>query len=1111
MLGFLAGRTYETTQQSAKGVYRLEAPHAIQPEDMQVRSSPLCEVVSVHDKTVQTLSLDALIPVRPQYSKERNAYKHLSTYQRFPVDFMTPERPQRGILLYHEMGAGKSRTAIEMAQRYLEDRYWAHHDAQKPGEWKGERPKVVLFSPTQEARTHFLKDEVPLWTACWWSREAGADNVWVPKQHVYTQRDPSALYTEMHQHEEEVRRYLWGQRQGDVYLSIVTDNTNNLYRVLKHVRTAIANKSITLSAKQEVLQYFGAPLDAQTFDINARTDVDEYYGRFFRDSFVIVDEMHRVCNAMVNTEASQGISGVGMFFYQALMEAPHCRLVGLSGTPMQRTAVAFAPLFNLLHGKTKVWTIGFKGGTSKQLQEDTYAAIRPLAATVWADHRQAVDAGGSTYPQKSTIAAQISFTAWPYPDVTRSVNTLLQSLRRNPLIHIDHPEYELFPFAFQQKRGRGKRYEVNLEPFAEHFIKHNRLQNPVDFAKRIVGLVSYVSPPKVTADQDPTLDAGQVYPQYAVRTCRLAMDPSHHAYLQLIHKRKREINQRQADVEERSGCNVNWGALKERALLDGREGLLKLFFKGGNQTLQSEDIDAAYHQLLLKVHSLCQTQDPRIAPYLRMNGQLQAFSPKMHRIVRSLRANHRHKAVVYSEFIDGVGGGNRHEPRRTTSNAQRKSTLDAAHVGFSGLGLLGYVLEANGYVRFELEATHVFHEVYRHVHAGANAPDARAIARAVGLDRRTRLTVKHLLDATTTVGVNLRTRDPALVARLDSDVDWEQTNVTLRDFGRWLAAETYGPHAKWLAHTRTRYALSRTTREGLGLTSTGRASNDTRRSTRGRRLSTQGTRAKRGSTSTPTFPPTYLEYGRCLANAPNSVSNTTKADMKDFVLRLYNLRSTTDVPRLDGSLTTEAQKDIRALLRNVPTGNAYGRLVQTLLASAKVTEAVEFKDVRAMHILEPPQDYRQLEQMFGRVIRRGSHPGVRAEDRSVTIRMYVMTMPYALQHVTSDTEQQAAARRFRTKDEQYWEGVIQRKYEISQDFYTLLKHTAVDCRANLVLNTASAQDKRLTCYEYPYQALAREWHDTESPLYGPAELASNEPRTRRGARVVHVPRAVQRA
>lgn len=86
----------------------------------------------------------------------------------------------------------------------------------------------------------------------------------------------------------------------------------------------------------------------------------------------------------------------------------------------------------------------------------------------------------------------------------------------------------------------------------------------------------------------------------------------------------------------------------------------------------------------------------------------------------------------------------------------------------------------------------------------ADAPDARTIARAVGADRRTRLTAAHVVDAASVLGLDLRARHPALAARLETDVDWAQTVVSLRDFGRWLAADAYGPHAKWLAHTRTR-------------------------------------------------------------------------------------------------------------------------------------------------------------------------------------------------------------------------------------------------------------------------------------------------------------------
>ena len=150
------------------------------------------------------------------------------------------------------------------------------------------------------------------------------------------------------------------------------------------------------------------------------------------------------------------------------------------------------------------------------------------------------------------------------------------------------------------------------------------------------------------------------------------------------------------------------------------------------------------------------------------------------------------------------------------------------------------------------------------------------------------------------------------------------------------------------------------------------------------------------------------------------------------------------------------------------TGNAYSAIVQTLLASTGVTESVEFKDVRTMHILEPPVDYRKLEQMFGRVIRRGSHSGLRAPDRDVVIRLYVLSSPYTLQQLKDRAigNTRASSRHTGTADELYWGDIIKRKYEISQEFYQLMKHMAVDSRNNLVLNSASNQDRALTCLNF---------------------------------------------
>ena len=183
-------------------------------------------------------------------------------------------------------------------------------------------------------------------------------------------------------------------------------------------------------------------------------------------------------------------------------------------------------------------------------------------------------------------------------------------------------------------------------------------------------------------------------------------------------------------------------------------------------------------------------------------------------------------------------------------------------------------------------------------------------------------------------------------------------------------------------------------------------------------------------------------------------------------------------------------------------GNTRATLVQLLLVSKTVTESVEFKDVRAMHIMEPPEDYRQLEQMFGRVIRRGSHSGLPADERDVLIQLYVLTTPHVLDTLREQALGAPARTRVITADEKYWGGVIKRKYEISQEFYQAMKYLAVDCRQNLVLNSASAEDKALTCFEYPYQTNLQDDADNEAVLVTLGELEAGEGSGERGVGVV---------
>ena len=111
--------------------------------------------------------------------------------------------------------------------------------------------------------------------------------------------------------------------------------------------------------------------------------------------------------------------------------------------------------------------------------------------------------------------------------------------------------------------------------------------------------------------------------------------------------------------------------------------------------------------------------------------------------------------------------------------------------------------------------------------------------------------------------------------------------------------------------------------------------------------------------------------------------------------------------------------------------------------------------------------------------------------------MYVLSNVHKL-HAIKQRAMGSHVKHMTTADETYWNKIIKRKYEISQEFYQILKYVAVDCRYNLVLNNITYQDRALTCFQYPYQENLQDWYNSETPLYNITQehLQTNTPNTR---------------
>ena len=79
-------------------------------------------------------------------------------------------------------------------------------------------------------------------------------------------------------------------------------------------------------------------------------------GNPFEGTVVIIDEVHRFVSSITNAIAVAKKS-VNLTLYQWLLEARDCRIVALSGTPINNRPHELGVLFNMLRGITRTWTM----------------------------------------------------------------------------------------------------------------------------------------------------------------------------------------------------------------------------------------------------------------------------------------------------------------------------------------------------------------------------------------------------------------------------------------------------------------------------------------------------------------------------------------------------------------------------------------------------------------------------------------------------------------------------------------------------------------------------------------------------------------------------------
>lgn len=159
-----------------------------------------------------------------------------------------------------------------------------------------------------------------------------------------------------------------------------------------------------------------------------------------------------------------------------------------------------------------------------------------------------------------------------------------------------------------------------------------------------------------------------------------------------------------------------------------------------------------------------------------------------------------------------------------------------------------------------------------------------------------------------------------------------------------------------------------------------------------------------------------------------------------------------------------------ALSKFSSSNNKYGEEIKIFIGTKTVSEGLDFKRIRQIHILEPWYNLSRLEQIIGRGIRRCSHIDLPKEERNVEIFQYATSYPKDDPLSITETIDMRNYRKSELKDVRI------------KNIIRLMKESAVDCNlfhdTNVFITnkkvkqiTASNEVKEILMRDEPYSQI----------------------------------------
>lgn len=380
-------------------------------------------------------------------TKQSNA-RELFPYQKLIRDYLMIETPYRGILLYHGLGSGKTCTSIAVAESLMtHKKVWVLTPASLQQNYRSELRKCgdPIYAFEQHWREKALNDQ---------SRaEAKALSI-------------SDGFLD---------------RNGKFFVTVAGENPN--YKDLPKTAQDIIKAQIEdiIGQRFNFINYNGL----NSKNIDTYVPKDPAAPNPFTNCVVIIDEVHNLISRIVNS------SDIARRLYDAVYTATDCKIVGLSGTPVINRPNEIAYLMNLLRGSIERITIPFAKATTwdEEKMKTAFKALpdvdtiefnavkKYVLLTRNPPHFRSVynEAGDRVAVQyKKDVPFTPVAMDWVRSWATKMTGEIGAEIAVDR-VTVEH--LECLPTKFEE--------------FATLFLDGLNIKNPLLFAKRIQGLVSY--------------------------------------------------------------------------------------------------------------------------------------------------------------------------------------------------------------------------------------------------------------------------------------------------------------------------------------------------------------------------------------------------------------------------------------------------------------------------------------------------------------------------------------------------------------------------------------------------------------------------------------------